>query len=103
MSIDHASAAGQHAAGARRLDPLGARAGDHCVVSVDNPTLFFVSALRLSLIADGIDVRGPAVDIDDVLSAALGDAVAQPTTIAAAVGAAVRLMKTSQNLTPKRC
>jgi D-alanyl-D-alanine carboxypeptidase/D-alanyl-D-alanine-endopeptidase (penicillin-binding protein 4) len=35
-------------------------------VSVDNPTLFFVTALRTALIARGIDVRGPAVDIDDV-------------------------------------
>ena len=36
------------------------------VVSVDNPTLFFVTALRNALIAAGIDVRGPAVDIDDL-------------------------------------
>jgi D-alanyl-D-alanine carboxypeptidase/D-alanyl-D-alanine-endopeptidase (penicillin-binding protein 4) len=36
------------------------------VVSVDNPTIFFVSALRRALIAQGIDVRGPAVDIDAV-------------------------------------
>lgn len=34
--------------------------------SVDNPTLFYVSALRNVLIARGIDVRGPAVDIDDL-------------------------------------
>jgi len=39
------------------------------VVSVDNPTLFFVTALRSALIAHGIDVRGPAVDIDDVRDA----------------------------------
>jgi len=35
-------------------------------VSVDNPTQYFVNALREALIADGIAVRGAAVDIDDV-------------------------------------
>jgi D-alanyl-D-alanine carboxypeptidase/D-alanyl-D-alanine-endopeptidase (penicillin-binding protein 4) len=35
-------------------------------ISVDNPTLYFVAALRDALIADGIDIRGPAVDIDEV-------------------------------------
>src|SRR5262245_8809604 len=34
--------------------------------SVENPTLYFVNALRHALIAGGIDVRGPAVDIDDL-------------------------------------
>jgi D-alanyl-D-alanine carboxypeptidase/D-alanyl-D-alanine-endopeptidase (penicillin-binding protein 4) len=34
--------------------------------SVDNPTLYYVRALRAALIADGITVSGPAVDIDDV-------------------------------------
>lgn len=38
-------------------------------VSVDNPTQFFVTALRDRLIARGIDVRGPAVDIDDIRDA----------------------------------
>ena len=38
-------------------------------VAVDNPTLFFVSAFRSALIANGIDVRGPAVDIDDIRDA----------------------------------
>src|SRR5215470_997929 len=32
--------------------------------SVENPTLYFVSALRHALVAGGIEVRGPAVDID---------------------------------------
>ena len=35
-------------------------------VSVDNPTLYFVTALRAALIADGIPIRGAAVDIDDI-------------------------------------
>lgn len=36
--------------------------------SVDNPTLYFVRALRESLLADGIAVTGAAVDIDDLMS-----------------------------------
>src|SRR6185295_4909283 len=35
-------------------------------VSVDNPTIYFVSALRQGLTAAGIAVRGQAVDIDDL-------------------------------------
>ncbi|HUK33920.1 MAG TPA: D-alanyl-D-alanine carboxypeptidase/D-alanyl-D-alanine-endopeptidase [Vicinamibacterales bacterium] len=34
--------------------------------SVDNPTLYFVNALRAALIADGITITGPATDIDDL-------------------------------------
>jgi D-alanyl-D-alanine carboxypeptidase/D-alanyl-D-alanine-endopeptidase (penicillin-binding protein 4) len=34
-------------------------------VSVVNPTLYFANHLRAALIANGIDVRGPAVDIDE--------------------------------------
>jgi D-alanyl-D-alanine carboxypeptidase/D-alanyl-D-alanine-endopeptidase (penicillin-binding protein 4) len=33
--------------------------------SVDNPTAFFVSAFRAALVAEGIEVIGDAVDIDD--------------------------------------
>ena len=35
-------------------------------VAVGNPTVYFVTALRAALVASGIDVRGPAVDIDDL-------------------------------------
>jgi D-alanyl-D-alanine carboxypeptidase/D-alanyl-D-alanine-endopeptidase (penicillin-binding protein 4) len=42
-------------------------------ISVDNPTLYFVAALRDALIADGIDIRGPAVDIDEVAAPPLRD------------------------------
>ena len=42
-------------------------------VSVVNPTLYFVTALRDALIAAGIEIRGPAVDIDDVADAAALD------------------------------
>src|SRR5476649_378471 len=69
--------------------------------SVDNPTLFFANALRLALIANGIDVRGPAVDIDDVHGPPL-TARTTPARIASYQSAplsalAVRLMKISQN------
>jgi serine-type D-Ala-D-Ala carboxypeptidase/endopeptidase (penicillin-binding protein 4) len=68
-------------------------------VSVDNPTLFFATALRTALIARGIDVRGPAVDIDD----ADGEPPrgGQPLAIhrsAPLSTLALRLMKDSQNL-----
>ena len=36
--------------------------------SVDNPTEFFASAFRAALIAEGIQVNGDAVDIDDFLT-----------------------------------
>ena len=42
-------------------------------VSVDNPTLYFVNALRQALVANGIDVRGRAVDIDDLTDPPLRD------------------------------
>jgi D-alanyl-D-alanine carboxypeptidase/D-alanyl-D-alanine-endopeptidase (penicillin-binding protein 4) len=35
-------------------------------VAVANPTIYFVNALRAGLIRNGIEVRGPSVDIDDV-------------------------------------
>jgi serine-type D-Ala-D-Ala carboxypeptidase/endopeptidase (penicillin-binding protein 4) len=68
------------------------------IVSVDNPTQFFVSALRLALIANGIDVRGPAVDIDDVREApAVSGAPIVSYQSAPLSALAVRLMKISQN------
>jgi serine-type D-Ala-D-Ala carboxypeptidase/endopeptidase (penicillin-binding protein 4) len=36
---------------------------------VENPTIFFVNALRATLIRKGISVTGPAVDIDDIPAA----------------------------------
>lgn len=35
-------------------------------IAVGNPTLWFASALRARLVADGVEVTGAAVDIDDV-------------------------------------
>ncbi len=69
-------------------------------VSVDNPTQYFVNALRATLVAHGIDVQGAAVDIDDLPSSpSLSDA----TTIASYRSPplstlAIRMMKWSQNL-----
>ena len=90
--------------GSMRLDlrgaiPLGSAPAARAV-SVDNPTLFFVTALRSALIAHGIDVRGPAVDIDEIR-----DAPADHAGVPVAAyrspplsTLASRLMKASQNL-----
>jgi D-alanyl-D-alanine carboxypeptidase/D-alanyl-D-alanine-endopeptidase (penicillin-binding protein 4) len=78
--------------------PVGA-AASALNVSIDNPTQFFVSALRTALIANGIDVRGPAVDVDDVRDA---PAINRATAIVSYQSPplstlAMRLMKISQN------
>ncbi len=68
-------------------------------MSVDNPTLFFVQALRRSLIARGINVRGPAADIDD-LAAPIDETGATLVAVHRSPplsALAVRLMKVSQN------
>jgi D-alanyl-D-alanine carboxypeptidase/D-alanyl-D-alanine-endopeptidase (penicillin-binding protein 4) len=68
-------------------------------VSVDNPTQFFVNALRATLIDHGIDVQGAAVDVDD-----LSSPPPQVGTILVSHRSpplstlAVRMMKQSQNL-----
>jgi len=36
--------------------------------SVDNPTIFFASAFRDALMAEGVEVKGDAIDIDDFLT-----------------------------------
>jgi len=77
---------------------LGATAST-LTVSVDNPTLFFVKALRAALIARGINVRGPAVDIDQVLhppARSTGALLATYTSPPLST-LATRLMKVSQN------
>ena len=66
-------------------------------VSADNPTLFFVTALRHALIAGGIDVRGPAVDIRDVPVRGARTPIASLRSAPLST-LAVRLMKISQNL-----
>jgi serine-type D-Ala-D-Ala carboxypeptidase/endopeptidase (penicillin-binding protein 4) len=69
--------------------------------SVDNPTLYFVTALRRALVAGGIDVRGPAVDIDDLDSPPTRNAAAPPLITYQSPPLsmlATTMMKLSQNL-----
>jgi D-alanyl-D-alanine carboxypeptidase/D-alanyl-D-alanine-endopeptidase (penicillin-binding protein 4) len=68
--------------------------------SVDNPTLYFVASLRQALIANGIEVSGAAVDIDEIADAPPRGTAAQmlvhrspPLSTLAAT-----MMKLSQNL-----
>jgi serine-type D-Ala-D-Ala carboxypeptidase/endopeptidase (penicillin-binding protein 4) len=79
--------------------PLGSAPVTH-LVSVDNPTLFLTRALRAGLIARGIDVRGPAVDIDDVSDAPARDRATELFSYRSPPlsSLALRLMKASQNL-----
>ena len=67
--------------------------------SVDNPTLYFVSALRASLVADGVAVSGPAVDIDDLPSPPSRDRLAPLITYQSPPLSmlATTMMKLSQN------
>jgi D-alanyl-D-alanine carboxypeptidase/D-alanyl-D-alanine-endopeptidase (penicillin-binding protein 4) len=90
--------------GSARLELRGAVALDgppvSRTVSVANPTLFFVGTARSALVAAGIDIRGPAVDIDDITDApsrsgATLVAVHRSPPLAAL---ATTMMKTSQNL-----
>jgi D-alanyl-D-alanine carboxypeptidase/D-alanyl-D-alanine-endopeptidase (penicillin-binding protein 4) len=78
--------------------PAGSAPSVH-TVSVDNPTLFFVTALRNALIDHGIDVRGPAVDIDDLADApARGEGLPLISYRSPPLSTlAIRLMKVSQN------
>ena len=67
--------------------------------SVDNPTLFFVGAFRAALLAEGVQVSGSAIDIDDVspkpdLAAARTLAVRQSPPL---TELATSMMKVSQN------
>jgi D-alanyl-D-alanine carboxypeptidase/D-alanyl-D-alanine-endopeptidase (penicillin-binding protein 4) len=68
--------------------------------AVQNPTLHFVAALKAALIAHGIEIRGPAVDVDD-LAAPPDMSAATPLIIhrsAPLTDLAMRMMKSSQNL-----
>jgi len=79
--------------------PLGSVPSTH-TASVDNPTVFFVTAFRNTLTAQGIDVRGPAVDIDDVKDAPSRDNGAVLITYRSPLLStlATTMMKLSQNL-----
>lgn len=67
--------------------------------SVDNPTLYYVRALRAALIADGIAVSGPAVDIDDLTPMPRHDGLAPIITSQSDPFSvlATTMMKLSQN------
>lgn len=68
-------------------------------VSVYNPTLYFVSALREALIAAGIEIRGAAVDVDDLDTMALDRGTIIATHRSPPLSTlAVTMMKVSQNL-----
>ena len=98
-----ASIAMRRLPGSSRLElrgsiPVGASPAVR-VVSVDNPTLFAVAALRDALIARGIDIRGPAEDVDGIVNppkrrdgVVLVSYRSPPLSVLA-----VRLMKVSQN------
>jgi len=69
--------------------------------SVENPTLYFVTALKHALVADGIEVRGAAVDIDDVDPPPTRNAAADPLLTYHSPPLSViatTMMKLSQNL-----
>lgn len=67
-------------------------------VSVDNPTLFFATAFRDALAAAGIEVRGPAVDVDDLAVAPAGGDLLSVHHSPPLSELAVRLMKNSLNM-----
>jgi len=98
------SISARRSAGSSRLELRGSvpLAGEPVVriFSVDNPTLFFVTVFRDTLISHGIEVRGPAVDVDDVTGArpAAGGTVLSIHHSPPLSDLATRLMKNSVNL-----
>ncbi len=78
--------------------PLG---GAPVVVALaaERPTTFFVTRLRAALIAQGIDVAGPAIDLDDIVEPVPTRRTLLFAHQSAPLGVlATRLMKVSQNL-----
>jgi D-alanyl-D-alanine carboxypeptidase/D-alanyl-D-alanine-endopeptidase (penicillin-binding protein 4) len=109
-AFDYRRLAGQSTLEVRGSLPLGAAALNR-TVTVDNPTEYFVRSLRTVLRARGIDVRGDAVDMDDIDTAGARHAVLihdggphdGARVLATHVSAPLRdigtlLMKVSQNL-----
>ena len=94
----------RRSAGSPRLELHGSipLAGEPVIriFSVDNPTLFFVTVLRDTLISHGIEVRGPAVDVDDVKDApAAGEGTVLGIHHSPPLSTlAIRLMKNSVNM-----
>ena len=69
-------------------------------VSVPNPTLYYVESLRRVLVANRIEIAGPAVDIDDIdhRPARAGEKLIASYRSAALSSIAETMMKLSQNL-----
>jgi D-alanyl-D-alanine carboxypeptidase/D-alanyl-D-alanine-endopeptidase (penicillin-binding protein 4) len=69
-------------------------------VSVENPTLYFTNAMRRAIAANGIEVKGPTVDIDDlpVPPSLEGSAPLLVHQSAPLTSLAATMMKMSQNL-----
>jgi D-alanyl-D-alanine carboxypeptidase/D-alanyl-D-alanine-endopeptidase (penicillin-binding protein 4) len=69
-------------------------------VSVENPTVYFANAMRRALAANGIEVKGATVDVDDLPAPIIVDGL-QPLLVhqsAPLVNLAATMMKMSQNL-----
>src|SRR5262249_27193139 len=69
-------------------------------VSVENPTVYFANAMRRALAANGIEVEGATVDVDDLPAPIAVDGL-QPLLVhqsAPLVNLAATMMKMSQNL-----
>jgi D-alanyl-D-alanine carboxypeptidase/D-alanyl-D-alanine-endopeptidase (penicillin-binding protein 4) len=99
LLIETRRGAGSPVLGVRGTIPLGSQPVVR-LVSAANPTLYYVSALRERLVAAGIDIRGPAVDIDDVADTSSLDNRTPILTHQSPPLAelAVTMMKLSQNL-----
>jgi D-alanyl-D-alanine carboxypeptidase/D-alanyl-D-alanine-endopeptidase (penicillin-binding protein 4) len=69
-------------------------------VSVENPTLYFANAMRRALAANGIEVKGATVDVDDLPNPISVEGI-QPLLVhqsAPLANLAATMMKMSQNL-----
>jgi D-alanyl-D-alanine carboxypeptidase/D-alanyl-D-alanine-endopeptidase (penicillin-binding protein 4) len=95
-SIEARRSAGAHALVLRGSVPAGL-APIVRMIAVDNPTQFFATMLRQTLVSDGVDVAGPAVDVDDIRDAPPRQGEAAAYRSPPLSDLAVRLMKSSQN------
>ena len=99
LALETQRGAGSPVLEARGTIPLGAQ-GIRRNVSVVNPTLYFVNALREALVASGIEVRGAAADIDDLIDPSIVQHRTPVLTYQSPPLSelAVTMMKLSQNL-----
>jgi len=99
LSIETRRGAGSPVLEVRGTVPLGATTVVRNV-SVVNPTLYFVTALRDALIASGIEIRGAALDVDDLFGQSAMEYGAPVITYRSPPlsALAVTMMKMSQNL-----